>query len=267
MFPHSSQLCGLAGADGRSVNWERVLLSQSILNPADIVRELAWRIEEIESSQRPHGSAAIPLGIPGFDRFLPDRGLPAGSLVELLSAADGAGAWTLGFLMAKHAAGDRKALVVVDTTHSFYPPAAAKLGTDLQRSIVIRPTTRRDTYAAVNLSLRCPAVGAVLFRCDHLSALDFRRLQLVAEAGGGMGVLLRGSAALRAPSSAALRLLVSPVPSTSPFPQLRIEVVRCRRGTSGRSFILEINGETGAVRVPSEVAPPATATRAARASG
>src|SRR5262249_25662707 len=116
-------------------------------------------------------------------------------------------------------------------------------------------------------SLRCAAVGAVLFRCDHLSALDFRRLQLVAEAGGGMGVLLRRSAALRAPSSAALRLLVSPVPSTRPLPQLRIEVVRCRRGITGRSFILEINGETASVRIPSEVAAPATAARPARASG
>jgi protein ImuA len=242
-------------------------LVQSIQHPSDIVRELAWRIEEIESSQRPHGLSPIPLGIPPLDRFLPDRGLPAGSLVEVLSTADGAGGWTLGFLMAKHAAGERKALVVVDTSRCFYPPAAARLGTDLQRAIVVRPTTRRDAYAAVNLSLRCGAVGAVLFRCDQLSALDFRRLLLVAEAGGGIGVLLRRSDAMRAPSCAALRLLVSPVPSASPFPQLRVEVVRCRHGIAGRSLILEINGETGAVCVPSNVASPATAARPARASG
>jgi protein ImuA len=247
--------------------WESALLPETILKRSDLLRQLAWRMEEIESSQRPHGRASIPLGITAFDHFLPENGLPAGSLVELLSAADGAGAWTLGFLLAKNAAGEHKALVIVDTAKCFYPPAAAKLGTDLQRAIVIRPTSQRDAYAAASLSLGCAAVGAVLFRCDHLSALDFRRLQLVAEAGGGMGVLLRGSQALRTPSSAALRLLVSPVPSANLFPQLRVDVVRCRRGIDGRALFLEIDRETGAVRVPSEVASPATATRASRASG
>jgi protein ImuA len=189
--------------------------------------------------------------------------LPAGALVELLEAAEGAGAWTLALLMARAACGQRRVLVVADLEQCFYPPAAAKLGIDLERAIVIRPPRPRDAYVAMDQALRCPAVGAAIGWHDRLSALDCRRLQLAAESGGGVGFLLRPRGSLRAPSFAAVRLLVTPLASTQPARRMRIDVLRCQGGISRYrepggtgparlagptpSLVLEIDDETGDV--------------------
>jgi protein ImuA len=228
-----------------------------------LLRDLAQRIEQIEA--RPQKRSALTLDQAGLGEVLP--ALPAGSLVELLSGVPGAGAWTLSLLLAAHAC-ERRALVVADLRRSFYLPAAAKLGVDLGRTIILRPRSWPDACAAIEQSLRCPAVGAVLGRCQALQTVDLRRLQLAAEAGGGLGLLLLPSQFRRVPSFAALRLLVSPVSTGEPrLRRFRVEVLRCRGGKEGQSVILEIDNETGHVCLPAALANSTGAARRTRATG
>lgn len=244
----------------------------------DLLRRLAERIREIENSERPHSPAEAPLGIPGLSDLLPDGRLPSGSLVELLSAAQGAGAWTLALLMALRAYGECKVLVVADGERAFYPPAAAKLGLDLKRTLVIRvgvqPSgcSRRlkpelQPKQALVQSLRNPAVGAAIGRIERLTEVEGRRLQLAAEAGGGVGFLLRPASALRAPSFAAVRLLVAPAASKGSGRRIRVETVRLRGGKVGQAVLLEIDDETGDVHQVPPLAAAEMVARPARASG
>ena len=265
---------------------------------SEVLRDLAQRIQEIEANSHPRRLPPLSLGVAPLDALLPGERLPAGSLVELLSEAEGTGAWTLSLLMAKQVCGDWKVLVLIDDQRCFYPPGAVQLGIDLGRSLVVRPKTRRDTLLATNQSLRCSAVGAVVGWFDQLRTLDARRLQMAAEAGGGVGFLLRPPGALRAPSFANLRLRITPSPPT-PLPlstggegnnaaafsplsrysgrgvggegdaarRLRVEVVRCRGGKDGQIMTLEIGNEKSAVRLLPEVASPAARARKARRSG
>jgi protein ImuA len=175
----------------------------------EIIRTLAERIQEIESAMHRPERCAFSPAIPVLENLLPEKQLPAGSLMELLSAAEGTGAWTVALIMAKQACEQGKALVVTDSQRCFYPPAAASLGIDLDRLIVLRPAKPRDLYAGVEQSLRCAAVGAVVAWFDRLPGTDGRRLQLAAESGGGMGFFLRPKTALRTPSFATLRLLIT----------------------------------------------------------
>jgi len=240
---------------------------------SEVLQALAQRIQEIEGTGPSRRQPALSLGIGPVDALLPNGRLPAGSLVELLSTADGAGAWTLSLLMAKHVCGEWKVLVLVDGQRSFYPPGAAQLGIDLERSLVVRPRTRRDCLLATNQALRCRGVGAVVGWHDQLGTLDARRLQAAAEAGGGVGFVLRPSQALQAPSFANLRLLIGVEKGSKRLPtpfstrRIRVDVVRCRGGRDGQSVLLEIGNEPGDVRALSEVAPPAAPTRKARRSG
>src|SRR5262249_29098673 len=110
-------------------------MSAPALRSPDVLCKLSEQIRELETGRHSAAASVIPFGFAALDDVLPDGGLPAGSLVELLSASDGAGAWTLALLLARQAAGQQKALVVIDRTGCFYPPAAAKLGIDLQRTI------------------------------------------------------------------------------------------------------------------------------------
>lgn len=230
----------------------------------EVLRELARRINEIEAGRQPSGRSATALGIPGLDDCLPGGRLPAGSLVELLAAREGAGVWTLACLMARRVCGQRKALVVCDVQGCFYPPAVVRWGLDLDRVIVLRPAGAREGDAAVGQSLRCPAVGAVVSWHARLHPLDCRRLGAAAEAGGGVGFLLRPGETRREPSFAALRLLVTPE-AADELRRVRVDVLRCRGGTC-RSLVLEIDDETGHVRLPSRLAAPAARSRPARTS-
>lgn len=232
-----------------------------------LLGELAERIRQLEEVARPADAESLDLGITSLEGWFPGQGLAAGSLVELLSAVDGAGAWSLALFMARHACGPRKALVVVDAHGFFYPPAAVKLGVDLSRLIVVRPRTLADAGLAVAQSLRTPAVGSVIGWYDRLATSEFRRLQLACEAGGGLGLLLRPIKARRTPSFAALRLLVTPLAAGAARRQVRVEALRCRGGRVGWSLILEIDDAKGDVCVPAGVAPATTGARAARASG
>jgi hypothetical protein len=69
----------------------------------DLLQDLAARIRAIESATAPRGPTAGALSLPFLDTLLAPAGLSAGSLVELLSTTDGAGAWTLGLYWARHA--------------------------------------------------------------------------------------------------------------------------------------------------------------------
>jgi hypothetical protein len=255
------------------------------MNRTGILQDLAQRIQEIELSSHP---ARQPVYLGSADLEL-----PAGSLVELISTTEGDGSATLALWMARHACAG-KALIVADSDGLFYPSAVPWL--DWKRCLILRTRARRDVYLAVEQSLRCPAVGAVLMRGEKLSVPVLRRLQFAAEAGGGIGFLLRSAAALATPAFAALRLLVTPCsPGFQPGQsdqrpdfhsgqsgrignpayknavlherQLQIEILRARSGGEGRSFVLELDHETGDVHLFSGLASPATHSRSARTSG
>jgi hypothetical protein len=234
----------------------------------EVLQDLAARIRAIESAGT-SGRAAFATRLPLFDELLRPAGsatlaasptagtLATGSLVELLAAGEGAGAWTLGLYWARHACAERKPLVLVDGRGWFYPPAAAALGVDLEHVILVRPISRPDCQAALDQALRCTAVGAVVGWCERLTAAEAQRLKLAAEAGGGLGLILRPKGAAQGPSFADLRLRIAPMVSTEAMRRVCIEVVRWRGGKEGQSLIVEIDDETGDVRVPAGLAPAA----------
>jgi protein ImuA len=240
---------------------------------------LAQRIAEIEGQSGPRlSSLASHPSETDWDQLL-FGGTLAGTLVELLEAEEGTGAWALALFMARHACGDRKVLVVVDGERRFYPPAAAQWNIDLRRTIVVRPRETQSALMALTQSLRCAAVGAALAKLDQLSTTDCRRLQVAAETGGGVGFVVRSAAALNMPSFATVRLLLAPrlsplTPHSSFAPRsLRVEVV-CFRGAHqgrltrhGAPLLLEIDDEKGDVHLSTALAGAESLASSARASG
>lgn len=228
---------------------------------SDVLQQLAERIRamEVAAEQRQRAPEPIPL----LDALLDGR-RGNRTLIEMIASADGAGAWTLGLVLARQACGQRRALVLVDPRGWFYPPAAAALGIDLERVILVRPTARSQCQAALDQALRCRAVGAVVSWCEQLRAAEGQRLRLAAEAGGGLGVLLRPAGALRAPAVADLRLVVSSLVSAKVARQFKVEVARWRGGHEGRTFIAEMDDETNDVRLLPELAAAETGPRTTR---
>jgi protein ImuA len=241
--------------------------------PGETVRLLADRIRQLESSFRLCEPASIPLGSSGLGDLFPEQGLAAGSLVELLPGVPGAGAWTLALLLASYACGERKTLLIADPERCFYPPAARKFGLDASRIVIVRPRTARDALHALGQALRCSAIGTAIGEFERLQDREVRRLQLAAESGGTVGVLLRPVSALGAPSFASVRLLMHPEPAdrnvcpTGSWRRVRLEVLRCQGGRDGKSLCVEIDDATGHVRAFSPLELAADMASPARPAG
>jgi hypothetical protein len=94
------------------------------------------------------------------------------------------------------------------------------MGIPAERLILLKPGDAKQTLWALAECLRCKGVSVTIARLKgKLGSLDARRLQLAAEAGGGIGVLLRsvrsGSAhgiSEAGHYAAATRWLVEPAP-------------------------------------------------------
>ncbi len=209
---------------------------------AQLLDSLRRRMERLDGVRRPD-EEVLSTGCPLLDRLLPRGGLWRGTLVEWLAEHPGSGAGMLALLAARQCS-EGRALVVMDRARRFYPPSVAPWGIDLENLLVLRPRTESEELWALEQVLRSPSVGAVWAPLARIDVREFRRLQLAAESGGTVGMLLRPAGVRGEPSWAETQFLVRPRASPAGW-RLYVEVTRSRGGTSGRSVELEINYQTG----------------------
>jgi protein ImuA len=283
-FPHRSADC-VAG---------RVLTLQ----------RLAGQLQKLERNSHPVGDSSnvISSGLEVLDRLLPDAGFRAGTLIEWMAAKGSADQLALlaarlvlenrAALEDRAALGEDRVLIVIDDEETLYPPAAAALGIDLRRLILVHPgkiarreaqagTAKRpaaarvkatsvETLWALEQALASRGVAVTFCRLEKLSARVFRRLQLAAERGRGLGFLIRPATARGEPSWSDVRLGIEAMSEgdSSSARRWRVEVLRCRRGAAGERFaLLEYDDATNTVRPIAPVAAiaPGASPRRARA--
>lgn len=216
----------------------------------------------------------ISCGCAALDRCLPDAGYAPGSVIEYLRAMPGCGASLLAFTAAAAAMQSTSGfLVIVDTQHNIYPPALASWGIDLDKVVLVRPQSDVDALWAVDQSLRTPAVAAVVADVERIDDRAARRMQLAAEQGGGLALLLRPASARRGPSWADVQWVVrglpsrdaKPIQNTSPIQnvaqptssliggqaeerRLQVQLVRVRGGKAGATVRLQVGARDGTLR-------------------
>lgn len=249
---------------------------------AAVVGSLRAQLQRLEARRPSHDSWPISSGCRGLDQLLPGGGFARGSLIECLGNGPHAGgASTVALILARQAALEGGAIVVLDHQHWFYPPGAAVLGIDLEEVVVVRAHNQRDRIWALDQALRCLAVAAVWAPLEQIEEHDFRRLQLAAEEGGGLGLLVRSHQVRHQPSWSDIQLLIEPravgAEQVRTGRRLQIAVTRCRQGQVGGRVEVEIDEVTGAMRQVSsqhetptlypatQLAHPASRGRSARA--
>jgi len=231
-----------------------------------LVRTLQEQITRLERRGRACRGRVVSSGWPRLDQLLPFGGFREGTLVEWLAQGRGTGVHTVAFCGAREAVRAGRLLVVVDRAGEFYPPAAVRLGIDLDRLLVLQVASSADLLWALDQVLRSPAVGAVVAPLTTLDSRAFRRLQLAGEEGGGVAMLLRPASARSEPSWADVRLEVQPLPSRYPQSsrRVRIHVVRSRGPNDGAWVEVEVPDEAHPMPV---VSPLACAADSGRATG
>ena len=186
---------------------------------------------------------AVPTPVQTLNNLLPEGGLVTGSFVEILSAQEGAGAFSLALTLARPTLGRREAWAVVDSENTFYPPAAAALGYDLSRLVLIRPRGDEDAWAFTQL-LRSADISVCFWMTARMDSMVFRRLQLAAEKTEGLGFVMRPAAAERKPCWASARLMAS-WDDASGGRRLRARVLHAagRFVDSAQEIAVNVNGD------------------------
>jgi hypothetical protein len=233
----------------------------------ELVDSLRQEIALLEGARRPTSQTPVSSAYGPLDKLLPGRGFRRGTLVEWLAFEAGSGAESLALAAAREACREGGALVVFDLAREFYPPAAVGLGIDPASLIIVQAASQSDNLWALDQALRCPGVAGALAWPKKLDGRTFRRLQLAAEQGGGLGLLVRPQGARHEPSWAEVRLAVEPLPAVAPHAprRLKVELLHSRGGASGGSVEVELDHETHPLYLVSPLAHPAARRRAAGA--
>lgn len=211
----------------------------------------------------------VRCGIEGIDELLGPSGLARGAIHEVLSPATKRVPRMFALLLARAALGSGAIVWCCDNHEgrgskrdaesafggTWYPPAAAALGIPAERLILLKPRDTKETLWALAECLRCKGVSVTIARLgDRLGSIDARRLQLAAEAGGGIGVLLRPAGVSSAHYAAATRWLVESAPGEALVQRWNVtllhsgQVAASRHGGQTHSTMtLEVHRETHAV--------------------
>lgn len=191
---------------------------------------------------RAPGKGALSSGIPALDAFLPGRGWHPGAVTEIHALGEGIG--ELGLLipaLAEVSAAGRW-IVWIAPPHMPYAPACADRGVDLSRMLMVRGKDPGENLWAAEQVLRAPACGAVMLweGTPRFTIRGLRRLQLAAEAGGGLGMVFRNLRTGVMPSPAAMKLRIEPDPAG-----LAVTLLKCRGGSPGKRVVIGRQDEGG----------------------
>ena len=210
-------------------------LTDHLLDRAAMVAALRARIARLERPAAPAQDDAIPLA-PAIDAALPWGGLARAGMHEILSADPGAAGGFCALILARAAANGRGPVLWIAPEPEAWPPGLARYGLSPADLILVRAPRPEDGLWAMEETLRCTAVAAALLALREIDLTAARRLQLAAEAGGALGLLLRPDAENPAPTAALTRWRVTAIAGTSRNahdlgdPRWRLDLLRCRAG-------------------------------------
>lgn len=151
-------------------------------------------------------------GFPALDQALPTRGWPNNALTELILPYWGIGELRLLLPAMRYLNRQDRQIVWIAPPYLPYAPALVNAGLNLHYVLVVDAQSGNISWAMERL-LYAESCGMVLAWPVALSALETRRLQLAAEAGGTVGVVLHTVDAKWQATCAALRLQIESSPS------------------------------------------------------
>lgn len=205
-----------------------------------LLAALRVRIARLDRSG---GARAEGDGVPlcgAIDRALPGGGLARAAVHEVLAAEPGAAAGFCALVLARSRAAREGAVLWIAPEPDAWPPGLARFGLSPADLVLVQAPRRQDALWAMEESLRCPGVAGALLALDGLDMTAARRLQLAAEAGGALGLLLRPDAEEEGGATAALtRWRVGALAGTGSAhdlgdPRWSLELLRCRGGRPQR---------------------------------
>jgi protein ImuA len=132
---------------------------------------------------------SVPL-CSAIDQYLPNGGLARAGVHEVLAADPGAATGFCALVLARSGG----TVIWIGAEPEAWPPGLARFGLSPAELVLVHAPRPADGLWAMEESLRCPGVAGALLVLPELDLTAARRLQLAAEAGGAIGLLLHADA-------------------------------------------------------------------------
>lgn len=208
---------------------------------------------------------ALPFGIEKIDSRLANEGLRLDALHEVAAGShDMSDDCAATLFMAGIAARAWGPVLWVVRRHDLFAPGLSQSGLDAKRLLYAEAADDAEMLAIMEEGLRHRGLGAVIGEAKRADMTATRRLQLAAEGGRTIALLLRrhareGDDPLAAPSAAVTRWRITCAPS-APLPvegigrpRWHLALVR-QKGGEPFTQIVEACDETGRCALPSVLA-------------
>ena len=207
-----------------------------------VISELRYRLQRLEGG-RSRQAKVLAFGVVEIDEKLPGGGLALGALHEVAGGgADAVHGAAAALFVAGIVARTKGDILWCLKRPDLFAPALVQAGLHQDRVIYVEADREEDVLVNFEEGLRFGGLGAVVAELVRLPMTASRRLQLVAEASGTIGIALRRwrrpieAADFGQPTAAATRWRISVLPS-EPLPVPGIgrarwlaELIRARAG-------------------------------------
>lgn len=237
------------------------------------IAALRAEIRALEQGARVGGAESLPFGVEAIDRRLAAGGLAAAALHEVAGAsphlADEAAATLFAAAAAARGPGEGTVIWAL-ARRDLFAPGLAQGGLAPERLLYAECRRDEEVLAVMEEGLRHGGLAAVVGEVGRVPMAATRRLQLAAEEGGTVALMLKrwrrpGEDPLGLPSAAVTRWRVAPAPS-APLPaagvgraRWHLELAR-QRGGEPFTWIVEAPDEKARIALApgaADRAPPA----------
>jgi len=171
-----------------------------------------------------------------LDKRLTGNGWLRGQLIELLYAGEGRGELRLLWPLLKHFADDERPIFWIDPPYHPYPLSMLQAGIGLSAQHIVSTASNKERLWAIEQVLKSGSASLVLSWLDAgVSMSNLRRLQLAAQAGGGLGWVMRPEEVREQSSAAAYRVLLR-----SSGKRLELTLLKRKGGWSLPPFAMDL---------------------------
>jgi protein ImuA len=206
---------------------------------SDIIRHLKREILPLEGLGCHRRETAMGLGLEFMSEAFPLGSFPLGAVHELISEGPELAASTAGFTLAILAGLMKNggSAAWIGNAPRIFPPALKSFGIDPGQVFFIDLKKEKDRLWAMEESLKCSALSAVIGEIPELSFTHSRRFQLAVEQSKTTGFILRSNPRTLNPNSCIARWKIKPLPSLMEdglpgvaYPVWQIDLQKIRNG-------------------------------------
>lgn len=201
------------------------------LDRAAVLASLRVSVARLERGGAAPEAGTIPL-CDAIDRTLPGGGIARAAVHEVLAADPGAALAFCALLLAR-AAGP---VLWIGAEPDAWPPGLRHFGLDPADLVLVRAPRATDALWAFEEALRSPGTAGALLVIPGVppDMVASRRLQLAAEAGGGIGLQVLPDTDPMPPSTARTRWRVRAAATADRLrPTWEVTLLRCVGGRAG----------------------------------